>query len=842
MIPRLKVAIFGAGPVGMSAALCLSKLGHDVQVFEKREDYRSEAFSDKRSINLTLSERGMRVLRLNGLEEQVINHSVGISGREVHRSGRKSFVQFYGSKNKNHLFSVTRKDLIQVIHAGAASSERIIFNFKTTLVKILADDRTCIMTNELGETTSETFDFIIGADGVNSVVRDHVMMRRQGKTESAYFDWGYRSFTLSVAASAQIGLEKYRVHIFGTDEMMIFAFANRDGSFSGNAFTRFESESNFGAFKTAEELSKLIQRNFPDLTLVALDIGKQIEPTQTANVQYSICDKCQSSGRVLLLGDAFRSVYHFYAQGVNAGLEDCLVLNQLLGEEASLEEALKQFEEIRVPISQSLVNLSRNNFYYLKSKANTFLTQSRNKIESLLTSRFPKAWPSAYQLVCNGSVDYQSAELTIKKRNIFWQVALLWIPQFLYSAVLWGQDTLASSAFQSRLIPAWTQARRLSFLIAAALMSILSLILVISSAQSAEIKVGLATNLSEADKTLWNPSRAYIRKATELAIADLGPELKKRDITIKIVPFDIANNAGKAVETIQSIIQSDVASVIGFPKSSDALLAAEAFSKAKLAFVTPSGSAERIASFGAGVKSGGPGTAMQARALVDTVLKRNLKRMGIITVADCAYCQSLRTEIKNELKIKSVTLEFDEVILSNVQRYKATFEKLTQSKVDVIFLPNYEFESSNIINALTGLNIIPKAYVGCTAWADMSTLLGQSLQNQKIESILLALWDRNMKNPYAVNFQKRFSKMFNEEPHDVAALAYNGALISIRAILAAKTLDRAGVYNSLASLRTVPLLTGTSDFGQNQTFSSSPMGVLTFRGSKLETSTMVKIR
>ena len=69
----VSVSIMGGGLAGSLAAVLLGKKGFNVDVYEKRDDSRSETFQwEGKSINLALSTRGRKALRKAGIEDQVV--------------------------------------------------------------------------------------------------------------------------------------------------------------------------------------------------------------------------------------------------------------------------------------------------------------------------------------------------------------------------------------------------------------------------------------------------------------------------------------------------------------------------------------------------------------------------------------------------------------------------------------------------------------------------------------------------------------------------------------------------------------------------------------------------
>jgi kynurenine 3-monooxygenase len=76
-----KILIIGAGLCGSLLALRLAQRGYKVEVYESRPDLRTADISSGRSINLSLSERGLTALRLCGVEEKAREICIPMFGR-----------------------------------------------------------------------------------------------------------------------------------------------------------------------------------------------------------------------------------------------------------------------------------------------------------------------------------------------------------------------------------------------------------------------------------------------------------------------------------------------------------------------------------------------------------------------------------------------------------------------------------------------------------------------------------------------------------------------------------------------------------------------------------------
>ncbi|MGB8375650.1 MAG: FAD-dependent oxidoreductase, partial [Salegentibacter sp.] len=77
------IAVVGSGLVGSLLALYLTKAGHTVTVFDRRQDVRTVEFSG-RSINLAMSNRGWSALREAGIEEEIKKLAIPLNKRAMH--------------------------------------------------------------------------------------------------------------------------------------------------------------------------------------------------------------------------------------------------------------------------------------------------------------------------------------------------------------------------------------------------------------------------------------------------------------------------------------------------------------------------------------------------------------------------------------------------------------------------------------------------------------------------------------------------------------------------------------------------------------------------------------
>src|SRR5688572_31484995 len=100
MKKSINIAITGGGLVGSLLALYLSKRGHSVSVFERRHDMRKQMVDGGRSINLALSNRGIRTLAEVGLIDAVKRIAIPMHGRMIHPIKGAMNFQPYGKEGQ----------------------------------------------------------------------------------------------------------------------------------------------------------------------------------------------------------------------------------------------------------------------------------------------------------------------------------------------------------------------------------------------------------------------------------------------------------------------------------------------------------------------------------------------------------------------------------------------------------------------------------------------------------------------------------------------------------------------------------------------------------------------
>src|SRR3977135_1836274 len=118
------ISIIGAGLVGSLLSVYLAKRGHRVNIYERRGDMRTESGVAGRSINLALSDRGLRGLEGVGIADEIRKVMIPMAGRVIHNANGEIAFQPYG-KEGQAINSVSRSGLNSALMDVAEKNENV---------------------------------------------------------------------------------------------------------------------------------------------------------------------------------------------------------------------------------------------------------------------------------------------------------------------------------------------------------------------------------------------------------------------------------------------------------------------------------------------------------------------------------------------------------------------------------------------------------------------------------------------------------------------------------------------------------------------------------------------
>lgn len=375
----LDIAIVGAGPAGLAAALYLKRAGHRVTVFERFEEPKPVGSG------LILQPTGLTVLADLGLLDEMLmlgNRIERLHGADA-RSGRTVLDVRYDARRGRFGVAVHRAALFGVLY-DAANREGIAIETGIELEAVQTGERAGLVA--AGGRGVGTFDLVVDASGARSRLR-------QGLGEpSEWRPLAYGAFWASLGWRGDGFDENALLQRYDKANVMIGVLPigrPRQGAEKMAAF--------FWSLKPddAERVRALgldawkarVVELWPECTAYVSQIDGF---DQLSLARYGHHTMNLPVGRSLaVIGDASHSTSPQLGQGANMALLDAAALAAALRRERAVDAALEAYARARrwhVRIFQAL-SLSLTPFYQSDSTALPFI---RDRLVATL-ARFPPA-------------------------------------------------------------------------------------------------------------------------------------------------------------------------------------------------------------------------------------------------------------------------------------------------------------------------------------------------------------------------------------------------------------------------------------------------------------------
>lgn len=389
------INIAGAGLVGSLLAIYLAKRKYRVALYERRSDMRKVEMSAGRSINLALSDRGIRALEEVGIIDEIRKIAIPMHGRFMHNADGSTAFQPYG-KEGQFINSVSR-GLLNMRLMDLAEKHGVDIHFSKKLETANRD--TNLWTFDDG--TTATADIAIGADGAYSAARlQHQLHHNRFQYQQYYIDFGYKELLIPPAHNGGFLLEKNALHIWPRGNYMLIALPNTDGSFTCTLFFPFEGAPSFSSLQTPEQFREFFNKHFSDASALMPTLEHDFMHNPVSSMVTVKCFPWIHNGSFALIGDAAHAIVPFFGQGMNCGFEDCSVLNDLLDKHHdNWDTVLPLYQEMRKPDADAIADLAIGNFVEMRDKVAhpEFLLQK--KIEAAFSKKYPDKWMPAYSMV-----------------------------------------------------------------------------------------------------------------------------------------------------------------------------------------------------------------------------------------------------------------------------------------------------------------------------------------------------------------------------------------------------------------------------------------------------------
>src|SRR5690606_5402039 len=207
---------------------------------------------------------------------------------------------------------------------------------------------------------------------------------------------------------------------------MLIALPNVDGTFTCTLFLPYEGGDSFEHLQTDEQIIAFFKKYFPDVIPMMPDLLADFHENPIGSLVTVRCNPWQYAGKALLLGDAAHAIVPFFGQGMNAGFEDCTILDELTSKyQENWPEIFSEFSDTRIKDGNAIADLALRNFIEMRDLVADPRFLLRKQIAAWLHEKYPDFLP-VYSMVSFSHLPYSVAlEASVRQDALFEKILSL---------------------------------------------------------------------------------------------------------------------------------------------------------------------------------------------------------------------------------------------------------------------------------------------------------------------------------------------------------------------------------------------------------------------------------